>query len=201
MLMPIYALLIVFYIPAENGVVFSNSLYFFSPPFKSFVLTVFILLGVIAPSVSFLYLRAIKAISSLQMEDKNERLMPLCIMLLYCLILYFSFFYVKNMNIHLPKYIQALAFSGAVVSAVFIFVNYKMKISLHAGGAGIFTGYLIAYLMEQIRFEFWIVILAFMISGIIMSSRLYLNKHTHVEIYSGWIIALFITFSITYYYP
>ncbi len=199
--MPIYALLLVFFVPAENAVVFSNSLFFFPMVYKTFVLTVFVLLGVLAPGMSFLYLKLINVISSLEMEERIERNVPLLITLIYCLLLYFSFNYVMSLNIYLPKYIQVLPFSGVLVAATCIFVNYKMKISLHAAGAGIFSGFIFAYLMEQVKFEFWLVPLTLIVSGVIMSSRLYLNKHSHLEIYLGWGIAFFITFLTTYLFP
>jgi membrane-associated phospholipid phosphatase len=199
--MPIYALLLVFFVPAENAIVFSNSLFFFPIAYKTFVLTVFILLGVLAPGMSFLYLKLINVISSLEMEERNERNIPLLITLIYCLLLYFSFNYVMSLNIFLPKYIQVLPFSGVLVAATCIFVNYKMKISLHAAGAGIFTGYIFGYLLEQVRFEFWLIPLSLIVSGVIMSSRLYLKKHSPLEIYFGWAIAFFITFLTTYWYP
>ncbi len=199
--MPIYALLIVFFIPAENAVVFSNSLFFFPLAYKQFVLTIFILLGVLAPAMSFLYLKLINVISSIEMEERGDRNIPLLVTLVYCLLLYFSFFYIMSLNIHLPKYIQALPFAGVLVAATCIFINYKMKISLHAAGTGIFTGFIIAYLMEQVRFEFWLVPLVLLVSGLVMSARLFLEKHTHFEIYLGWSLAFLITFLSTYFYP
>ncbi len=199
--MPIYALLLVFFVPAENAVVFSNSLFFFPLVYKTFILTVFILLGVLAPAMSFIYLKLINVISTLEMEDRSERNIPLLITLIYCLLLYFSFFYVMSMNIYLPKYIHALPFSGVLVAAACIFVNYKMKISLHAAGAGIFSGFIFAYLFEQIKFEFWLVPLVIVLSGLVMSARLYLNKHSHLEIYIGWSVAFVITLLSTFLYP
>ncbi len=199
--MPIYALLLVFFVPAENAIVFSNSLFFFPLAYKTFILTVFVLLGVLAPGMSFIYLKLINVISSIEMEERNERNIPLLVTLIYCLLLYFSFFYVMSLNIYLPKYIQVLPFSGVLVAATCIFVNYKMKISLHAAGAGIFSGFILAYLFEQVKFEFWLVPIVFVLSGIIMSARLYLGKHSHIELYLGWGLAFLITFFSTYLYP
>lgn len=199
--MPIYALLLVFFVPAENAVVFSNSLFFFPLVYKTFILTVFILLGVLAPAMSFLYLKMINVISTIEMEERSERNIPLLVTLIYCLLLYFSFFYVMSLNIYLPKYIQVLPFAGVLVAAACIFVNYKLKISLHAAGTGIFSGFIFAYLLEQIKFEFWLVPLVIVLSGLVMSARLYLKKHSHFEIYLGWSIAFVITFLSTYLYP
>jgi membrane-associated phospholipid phosphatase len=49
--------------------------------------------------------------------------------------------------------------------------------------------------------EYRLILIAFIISGIVMSSRLLLNKHTPFQVYLGWIIAFIIAFYCNFHYP
>jgi membrane-associated phospholipid phosphatase len=134
------------------------------------------------------------------MESQAERNIPMFITLTYCLVLYFLFILKAQDNI-LPKYVYALPLSGVFVTASFTYINRWIKISLHAGGAGILTGFIFAYVAEQIEYQFWILIFVILASGITISARLYLKKHTQTEVYTGWLLAVLITFLINYLYP
>jgi membrane-associated phospholipid phosphatase len=134
------------------------------------------------------------------MENQRERNIPLMIMFAYCLVLYLMFVFKAPNNI-LPKYFYALPLSGAVVTGSFMVINRWIKISMHAGGAGILVGYLIAFAKHQAQFEFWIILAAVLASGVTIASRLYLNKHRPIEVYTGWSLAVLITFLCNDLYP
>ena len=134
------------------------------------------------------------------MEDQRERNIPMYIMLAYCLLLYVLFRY-KFPDAQLPKYIYALPLAGVFVTVSFTFINRWIKISLHGGGAGILTGFLFAYTMDQLYFQFWVLIFAVVASGLTIAARLYLQKHTPREVYTGWSLAVLITFLVNYLYP
>ena len=80
-------------------------------------------------------------------------------------------------------------------------INEHIKISLHATGVGIFTGFLIAYFSEQTNFSIGVIAIGFLISGLVFSSRLFLEKHTIKELVLGYVLSLLITFVLTIYYP
>ena len=95
----------------------------------------------------------------------------------------------------------ALCLSGAVVISIFTIVNNYFKVSLHATGVGIFTGFLLAYFSEQLFFNIWILALGFIVSGIVLSSRLFLEKHTPKELLVGYVFSFLITFGLNLFYP
>ena len=199
--MPVYGLLITMYTPSyQNSALNEDSLFFLSDGSKTAILYMFLIFSVIAPGISFVVLRKKNIISTIDMENQKERNIPMFIMLSYCLLLYFLFI-VKAPNNILPKYIYALPLSGVFVTVIYTYINRWIKISLHGGGAGILTGFIFAYVFEQTLFEFWILIFVILASGLTISARLFLNKHTPKEVYTGWGLAVIMTFLINYLYP
>jgi membrane-associated phospholipid phosphatase len=199
--MPMYGLLIAMYVPSNQDYLFNeDSMFFLTDPAKTAILYMFLIFSVLAPALSFIILRKRNIISTIDMESQAERNIPMFITLTYCLVLYFLFILKAQDNI-LPKYVYALPLSGVFVTASFTYINRWIKISLHAGGAGILTGFIFAYVAAQIEYQFWILIFVILASGITISARLYLKKHTQTEVYTGWLLAVLITFLINYLYP
>lgn len=199
--MPIYALMMAMYIPSNQDYLLNeDSLYYLTNEAKYAVIYMFFVFGLLSPAVAIILLRRFNIISTIDMENQRERNIPMFIMLTCCLLLYFLFIWRVGNNI-LPKYVYALPLSGIFVTASFTYINRWIKISLHAGGAGILSGFLIAYAFAQMEFQYGVIIAAFLISGLTMSARLFLHKHTPTEVFSGWTLATLLTFSINYLYP
>jgi membrane-associated phospholipid phosphatase len=201
LLMPVYGLLLAMYVPSNQDYLFNeDSLFFLRDEAKLAILYMFIIFSVIAPGLAFVLLHKWKIITTIDMENQRERNIPMFIMLTFCLILYFLFL-VKAHNNILPKYIYALPLSGVFVTVIYTYINRWIKISLHGGGAGILTGFLFAYAIDQAEFRFWILIFAIVASGLTIGARLYLKKHTQTEVYTGWSLAVLMTFLVNYLYP
>lgn len=199
--MPLFGLLIAMYVPSSpQSLVDNDSLYLMIDQNKWVVLFMFFVFSTVAPGLSFVILRALNVITTIDMESKRERLIPMLIMLAYCLLLYFLFI-VKAHNNILPKYVYALPLAGVFVTASFTLINRWIKISLHAGGAGILSGFIFAYSIEQAEFQFWTILFVILASGLTIMARLFLRKHTPTEVYAGWSLAVMITFLINFYYP
>jgi membrane-associated phospholipid phosphatase len=199
--MPLYGLLIVIYTPSfptESGML--DTMYLIIPDGKKMILIVFAIFGIVAPGFSFLMLKRQKVIQDIQMPDARERSGPMLMMSFYCLVLYGLFVY-QSPNGELPKYCYGLPLAGTVVIAIATFINRYFKISLHAIGAGLLTGFLFAYYSEQLIFNFIILVSTVLVSGIVMSSRLYLNKHSLKEVCTGFLLSSLLTFVFNFYYP
>lgn len=201
LLMPIYGLLITMYVPSfQDYGINDDSMFFLNDLAKEAIFYMFFIFSGIAPGLSFLILKKRNIITTIDMENRRERSIPMIIMLSYCLILYFLFI-IKAPNGVLPKYVYALPLSGVFVTAGYAMINRWIKISLHAGGAGILTGFLYAYAYGNIEYQFWILIFPIIASGITLTARLYLKKHTPLEVYTGWSIAAIVTFLVNHLYP
>jgi membrane-associated phospholipid phosphatase len=200
LLMPTYGLLLTLYIPSQQIHLDKDALYLMNPELKKQLLYLFFTFSALAPGISFFALHKRQIITTIDMENQRERNIPLIIMFAYCLVLYLMFVFKAPNNV-LPKYFYALPLSGAIVTGSFMFINRWIKISMHAGGAGILVGYLLAFAKQQAQFEFWIIVAAILASGVTIASRLYLNKHRPIEVYTGWSLALLITFLCNDLYP
>ena len=201
LLTPVYGLLIAMYVISQPFPVDAQeSLFLLPDSAKLAIFYMFLIFSVLAPAVSFVILRKQNIITTIDMENQKERNIPMFITLAYCLILYSVFIYISK-EIALPKYVYALPFSGIFVTVIYTFINRWIKISLHAGGVGIMSGFLFAYAVEQAEFQFWILIFAIIASGLTISARLFLKKHTQLEVYTGWSLAVIMTFLVNYLYP
>ncbi|MES2800333.1 MAG: phosphatase PAP2 family protein [Bacteroidota bacterium] len=199
--MPVYGLLLAMYVPnLQDYALNKDSLFFLNENVKISILVLFFAFGCVAPGLSFLVLHKRNIITTIDMEDKSQRKIPLLIMLAYCLILY-AVFVLKFPGYVFPKFIYGVPLSGAIVTGVSLFITRWMKISLHAGGAGILTGFIFAYTYNMVLFPFWIVIAPIVASGLVITARLYLNRHTPREVYLGWSLAVLITFSTNQLVP
>lgn len=200
LLMPNYGLILTLYLPSQSKSIAEVSLYALPEELKSQLLFVFFVFSALLPAMAFFTLHKQGVISTIDMENRLERSVPLIIMFVFCLLL-FILFQVKAPDHVLPKYLYALPLAGALVTGIFMFINRFIKISLHAGGAGILVGFLMAYIAAQVGFAFWVLPLAILASGVTIAARLYLGKHQPIEVYTGWTLAVTITFCCNYFYP
>ncbi len=198
-LMPVYALLLVMYTPSQPfNLSEENSLFIFSNQNKVAILSNYILFTVIAPIAMYSIFLKLNIIKTIQLDDKKERNMPMILMAIFCFLLFYTF---NSIQVVLPKYVYGLCLAGGIIITLFSILNIYFKISLHATGVGILTGFVFAYISQQLFFQLWILIFVLLVSGIVLSSRLYLNKHNSIELISGYFLSFIITFTINLYYP
>lgn len=198
LLMPSYGILISLFVPAYSTDLEMTSLYFAPIESKWALFTIFFLFSVVAPGVSFVLLHRFKVISTIDIERQGERSLPLVIMLVYSLVLFFLLVY-KAGEGTLPRYFYALPLSGVAVTSIFLLINRWIKISLHGAGAGILLGFLIVFTRAQDHLSLVWVLSALLAAGLTMAARLYLRKHTPLEVYTGFMLALLLTAGIHQY--
>ena len=133
--MPIYGLLLTLYIPSQEASISNASLFDLPDGLKTQILFLFAVFTSIAPGISFILMYRRGLLSSVEMDQRKERLFPLFIMLSYCILLFFLF-WKKAPDFVLPIYIYTLPLTGAIVAFICILLTSRFKISLHAAGAG-----------------------------------------------------------------
>jgi membrane-associated phospholipid phosphatase len=200
--MPVFGLLIAMYYPAENESALrsTTSLYFMPPQFKLHILSLFTILSVIAPGFSLLMLKRQKRIESVEMDIKEERNFPIGITVVYCSMLgAFVWFQIPRGLV--PEVIFSLPWAGVLASAIAGLINRYEKISLHAMGAGMLFGFIVAYYNTQIIFDIDLIISVAILGGLIMSARMYLGKHTLRQSIMGYLLGFFTVFLMLTYFP
>lgn len=198
--MPLYALLITMYVPSvETGFYQENTIYWMNSNLKIAVFSLYFLFSFLAPALSLLFLKKSKLISNFEIDDKNERRVPIIITAIYCGALAW-FLMVKTPQGLLPPPVYLMPIGGLVAILITGVITTFSKISLHALGAGMFFGFLIAYFQNQSEFYFSIIIGAALLGGLIMSARIYLEKHTITQSFSGYALGSLVMYLVVHYF-
>ncbi len=170
-----------------------TSIYAIYTPFKTkiaIILMVFVFTFFI-PVFNLLILYKLKYISSLRMENRQERVFPL-IMTALC---YFGLFYlIYNFNIW-PA-IKLFVLGGGICILLAAIVTVWWQISAHLIGIGGVLGVLLAlcyYMQMSIIIPISGCIL---LAGIIGFARLQLKAHSPTQIYIGFLVGCSVQFSL-----
>ena len=149
------------------------------------ILPIFIL-TVIIPIITFLILRNIGYINSIQLPTIQERKYPLYINLV---LLFMVVYKVIPNNYIVELYFYFVGLIAATVATI-ILLLFKIKSSMHLLGMGSLFMFLINL---SIHFEINITLalsLCIFAIGLVATSRLYLKAHTKAEIFIGFCIGL-----------
>ncbi len=209
--MPVYALLIAMYLPSESesAMQTQQSLFHINDAVlasgqtfdvKLYILAVYMIFSVLAPGFSLLMFKRQKRIASVELDTREERGFPIAVTVIYCAMLgLFIWFQVPRDNY--PSAIFALPWAGVLASSIAGIINRYEKISLHAMGAGMLFGFLVAYFNTQLVFNFDVIILAVLVGGMVMSARMYLEKHNLRESVSGYLLGFLTVFLVLTFFP
>jgi membrane-associated phospholipid phosphatase len=183
---PIYGLLIVLFVPSVPvSFLRLDSLYEYPLQVKVLYLLLFTVFIVLAPGLSFIVLRLNKTISSLGMDKQEERHTPIAIMTFYCLILYLFLLYQPE-NAMIPRIIMGMSVGGVLAGLSAYLINRFSKISLHGVGMGALSGFVFMYFLGMQYFSLWALIATFILGGIVLSARIFLNAHTLSQVAAGY---------------
>lgn len=154
-------------------------------------LLVILITTFIIPVLSIVTLRLTKSISSFQMRDRKERIVPF----------FFIFiFYALTTYLFISKFdlgnVFFIIFSGITTTIFIITITaFFWKISVHSAGL---TGVIGSIFAINYKFPdnqlFIPVIFLILMAGLVMSARLYLNSHTPNEIFVGGIVGFMINY-------
>jgi len=128
-----------------------------------------------------------KVIKSIHMDTSRERIIPLTMNSIF----FYLGFYLLN-KLQVPDLIKMYVFASFSVGVVTLLVSLKWKISIHMIGIGGLTGAILSiswHLGVDMKGVWMGLILC---GGLIGFARLELNKHTPVQVYSGFFIGLIV---------
>ena len=156
-------------------------------------LIITMLMTCLIPGLVIMMVKRWGLIKSMEMEDREDRLGPLFIMLLFLYAAYRYFNKIPTLAIY-SFYLTAVI----VVTVLAFVVSFFWKISLHTMGWGCFTAFLFIMTTVSMRYMPYL-ITSMVLSGVVASARLKLKSHSNTQIYAGFAMG-FAAVIVTYFF-
>lgn len=179
-------LLLLFYTPClPKSFLVVDSFYYAHPQVKTMLILLFALFTWAAPLLTVFLLKKSGDIESLEMESRDERNVPIGFMIFFYMI-FFALIYFYLPSEFVPKSVSAFLLGGFLGLVGVRYLNNTMKVSLHATGMGMLVGAVYGHYLNMSSFPIWVIPTLFLVSGIVVSSRVYLEKHSLQETLFGF---------------
>lgn len=197
---PMFGLLIVLFLPSRpSSFLLMDSLYHYPYEIKMLYLLLFGVFIVLAPGMSLLVLKLNKSITSLSLENREERATPIAIMTFYCIVLFLFLIFQEN-GAMVPNVLKGMALGGVSASAIAYVMNQSFKVSLHGLGMGALAGFVLMYFMEMELYSLPILLAVFILGGIVLSTRIYIKAHNLKEAAIGYLVGFASQIICIYFY-
>lgn len=138
------------------------------------------------PLITVLLLRALKFIDSFFLHTQKDRIIPY----IACGIFYFWVYLVFKNQPNVPTVLTAFIFSVFLASSGALLANIYLKISMHAIGMGGVLGILLVVMYSNTMLTTLPFSIAFLLTGLVCTSRLILSSHQPKEIYIGLLLGI-----------
>jgi hypothetical protein len=184
LLMPFYAIVLV--MKLNTYIAFS-----ISPHVQNIIISlVFITTGALPVLTAFILLQK-GMIRSFEMQTINERRIPFITTAVY----YIMCFYLLQ-QLPIPRMLSLMVLGATITIFIAWVLSFTWKVSIHMIGIGGLVGMLFA-IGQILNTNLLIIILITIItSGLLGTARLELGAHTPKQIYTGFLIGLFIEWGV-----
>ncbi|MCA1751700.1 MAG: hypothetical protein ABR572_02195 [Cryomorphaceae bacterium] len=132
------------------------------------------------PAINVLLLRWYGAVTSFDVQKRTERFAPYI-----SSVFFFVLGYILLRRGALPVSIHAIMLGCTVSLVALTVLNTKLKISAHATGVGGLAGTAVGLFQIHGWFDFGLLGLIILLTGLVLSARLVLKMHTALEVYAG----------------
>lgn len=138
------------------------------------------------PVIAILLLKGLGFIESVFLKTQKDRIIP------YIASMTFFFWtqYVLREQNFVPRILVAFMFGVFISSSAALIANIYYKISMHAIGMGGLLGLLLVIMQQNTMLMTGPLTVAFLITGIVCSSRMIVSDHRPKEIYAGLLVGL-----------
>lgn len=157
--------------------------------FKFRLFFMIVLSTLLIPMITIIGLRLSGKVKSLHMPEKKDRLVPFLITCIYFVMTAFFLYSQSELDPILWQGMTVITFAVIVLSLVTLF----WKMSAHMTGVGGLLA--VVLVLGKIFSTFEVVyplLLALVLSGMVATSRLYLNAHRPAEVYAGFLVGFLI---------
>ncbi len=180
LLMPLYCLLIILSAP---------TLFDFIPfQIKRLLFLIMLINNLCMPLMLMAYLRYRNLITSVVIDNREERVLPLVLTTFFYFVTVYIF-----IKYHIPVFIKTFVLTAAIISLAVMIINFWLMISIHAAGAGALLATVLVLSLKMHTPLTWFLVPAVLITGIVLSSRLLLNSHTPREAWFGFLLGFGVT--------
>lgn len=139
------------------------------------------------PVLTILLLKALGFIKSIFLKTQRERIIPY----IATNIFYFWMFLVFKNQPEVPIILTSFVFGAFIASSAGLIANIYFKISMHALGVGSLCGLILIIIFSGFTYAIFLtVMLTFIITGLVSSSRLIVSNHKPFDIYFGIVISI-----------
>ncbi len=181
--MPLYTLALAIWLDPHIG-------YFLAEEARYIVLAMVAVMTVAFPLVSTLLLLRAKCISSLEMHDREERIAPFTMTMLYFGMAYYL---LRESPLH-PAILSI--FAGIILALlVTIAVTVQWKISIHMVGIGGLLGALAGLSVIHALPLLPVIALAVLLAGVLGTARSLVGTHRPAQIYTGVLLGFVSTYA------
>lgn len=152
--------------------------------FKTQIFYLIVLSTLLIPMITIIGLKVSGMVKSLHLPKKQDRLVPFIITCIYFIMTTYFLYQKSELDPILWKGMAVISFSVLFLTAVTIF----WKMSAHMTGLGGLLGVILIMGKLFPAFnELYPLLLTLVLSGVVGSSRLYLDAHKPLEVYIGFL--------------
>jgi membrane-associated phospholipid phosphatase len=131
--------------------------------------------------------------SDAELTDRKERTIPYLIFIAANMTCLFYLF-----KIQMPFWLLSLFIGVCLALFLALVINFAWKISAHAIGVGGLLGAVMGVAQIQMINPFWLFIGILLAGGLVCSSRIFLQKHTPMQAYAGFLLGFICTFGASF---
>ena len=144
------------------------------------------------PALSLFVLKMSGNITSLTLKNREERITPI----IYTTVMYGVTTYLFGVKVELGPLISVLLGISTLLIGLTGLITLFWKISIHTLALGGLIGMLMAINQNTSIPNITVMLSAlFVLSGVVASARLKLNAHSPVQVYSGFVLGVFVSFA------
>lgn len=136
-----------------------------------------------------------KLINSIEMKTSKERFTPLFLFSIF----YFFAWYVM-FRLQAPLVYKTFLFTAGTSVLIGLGINFLTKVSMHMIGIGGLTGSVYSLMIYSHANLQLIVLILIAIGGLTAYSRLKLNAHNPLQVYLGYLVGIFVSVCLFYFF-
>jgi len=186
-LMPIFGLLIIINSPT----IFN----YLSKDIKRLLLLIVLINNGVLPFMFLSYMKVRNFISDWLIFNRAERMVPMFTSaIFYGLTVYITY------KFNIPTFIKTYFVAALVMALLLGAVSFWMKASVHAAGMGSIVALIIVMIIKTQVPLIGYLVTSIILTGLVMSARLWLNAHTVKEIWVGLLLGFLGTGLVLYFF-